>query len=87
MSTLLVKGKREDLFQKITGVLYTWTDLERTVFFQSHYQGQSVESISRSLKVDESIVHTILKKCERELYASLRGFNQNIHRTPITTAL
>ena len=77
MSAVLLNSKREDLFREITGVLHNWPDLDRRIFFQAHYQGQSTESISRSLKVDEKKVHTILKKCERELHTSLKDFRKN----------
>jgi DNA-directed RNA polymerase specialized sigma24 family protein len=77
MSAILLKRKREDLFQEIRGVFRKWPDLERKVFSLAHYQGKSMEAISRSLEVDVEIVRKILGECERELYTSLRN-----HREP-----
>jgi DNA-directed RNA polymerase specialized sigma24 family protein len=72
MSTIMLNNKRDDLSREISAVLDKWTDFERTIFSQSHYQGQSVKSISRTLNVDENIIHTILKRCEQELHTSLK---------------
>jgi DNA-directed RNA polymerase specialized sigma24 family protein len=74
MQTVIWKTKREDLFQEIFKVLDRWPDLEREVFFQAHYCGQSPEAISRSLKLDSEAASAILKKCNRRLQASLRKF-------------
>jgi len=74
MSAVLIKGKREDLFRQITGVYHKWPDLERKIFTESHYRGQSLETISQSLNIDVQRVNTILTKCENELHSSLRNF-------------
>ncbi len=65
--------KRESLIQEIFSVLGQWPEIERSVFCQAHYQGQSVEAISRSLQLDVEKVHQILEQCDRRLHASLRN--------------
>jgi DNA-directed RNA polymerase specialized sigma24 family protein len=76
MSAVILKGKREDLFREISNVLQKWPDRERRIFARAHYQGQSPESISHSLELDVNEVSSILKKCDRELLDSLRGFRE-----------
>ena len=76
MSAVLIKGKREDLFREITGVLHKWPDLEQKVFARAHYHGQSLETISNSLNVDVQKVSSILEKCDRELLFSLRNYRE-----------
>jgi DNA-directed RNA polymerase specialized sigma24 family protein len=66
--------EHEYLFEEILGVLRQWPELDRTVFSQSHYSGQSPEDISRSLHLDVKQVGTILRQCEYKLHASLRDF-------------
>lgn len=77
MPALTAGIKREALFQAISTVLRRWPELERKVFSQAHYHGQSLEVISRSLQLDVEEVSTILKECERRLYASLRSFRKS----------
>jgi DNA-directed RNA polymerase specialized sigma24 family protein len=69
--------EHEYLFEEILAVLRQWPELDRTVFSQSHYSGQSPEDISRSLHLDVQEVGTILKQCECRLHASLRDFRIN----------
>lgn len=76
MSAIILKRKREDLFQEINGVFRKWPDLERKVFSQAHYQGKSKEAISRSLEMDVEEVGKILSECERELRSSLKNFRE-----------
>ena len=84
MSAIIIKNKREDLFREISNVLHQWPALERKVFAQAHYCGQTPESISRSLKLDIERVCTILKQCDRELHLSLREFRKgDIGKVPI----
>ncbi|MBN2242041.1 MAG: sigma-70 family RNA polymerase sigma factor [Acidobacteria bacterium] len=78
MPVVKLKGKREDLFREIYSVLQKWPDLERKVFARAHYQGQSPEIISDSLKLDVSEVSSILRRCDRELLHSLRGYSGSI---------
>ena len=72
-----IKTKREDLIQKISNTLSQWPELQRRIFVQAHYHGQSLEAISRSLKLDVDEVSVILKQCDRQLYISLREFCEN----------
>ena len=74
MSAVVLKGKREDLFREISNVLQKWPDLERRIFSQAHYQGLSPETISDLHKLDVNEVSSILRKCDRKLLDSLRGF-------------
>jgi DNA-directed RNA polymerase specialized sigma24 family protein len=76
MSTAIINSKREELFREIANVLLEWPDLERRIFAQAHYHGQSPESISNSLKLDVEKVSTILKQCDRKLQTSLREFRK-----------
>ena len=76
MSAVKLKGKREDLFREISNVLQKWPDRERRIFARAHYQGQSPESISHSLELDVNEVSSILRKCDRELLDSLKGFRE-----------
>ena len=66
--------KRETLVQEINNAFLQWPELERRVFSQAHYCGQSPEAISRSIQLDINEVGVILKRCERRLHDSLRGF-------------
>lgn len=66
--------EREMLFREISGIISQWPELERKIFSQAHYGGQSVEDISRSINLNAGQVGSILKQCERRLYASLKGF-------------
>lgn len=77
MSVAIINGKREELFREIANVLREWPDLERSIFAQAHYHGQSPESISHSLKLDVEKVSTILKQCDRKLQTSLREFRKS----------
>jgi DNA-directed RNA polymerase specialized sigma24 family protein len=74
MSAFLLKEKREDLVRTIAGVFRHWTDLERQIFSQAHYQGKTPEIISHSLNVESNEVDGILHKCEQELRISLRDY-------------
>jgi DNA-directed RNA polymerase specialized sigma24 family protein len=67
---------RDDLLREISNVLLKWPELERRVFYQAHYHGQSPEAISRSLQLDEKKVCAILQQCEGRLHAALRDFRQ-----------
>jgi DNA-directed RNA polymerase specialized sigma24 family protein len=79
------KMKRKDLFEEITNILRQWPDLERKIFAQAHYHGQSPEAISRSLKLDTKEVSTILSRCERQLQISLRNFRKSSRNNPLLT--
>jgi DNA-directed RNA polymerase specialized sigma24 family protein len=83
MSAGIDTTKREILIQEIMGALGQWPEKERNVFSQAHYQGQSVEAISRSLQLDMEEVRKILKLCERRLHASLRDLSKS-DRAPLS---
>jgi DNA-directed RNA polymerase specialized sigma24 family protein len=74
MYAVIENPEHEYLFEEILAVLRQWPELDRTIFSQSHYSGQSPEDISRSLHLDVREVGSILKQCECRLHASLRDF-------------
>jgi hypothetical protein len=74
MLAVIENRRREDLFSEIFQTVRQWPELERKVFTLAHYHGQSLEDISRSLKLDFEEVEAILKQCERGLHYSLRNF-------------
>ena len=77
MRAVIAGTKRETLLQEIHNAFLQWPELDRGVFSQAHYFGQSPEAISHSLQLDVEEVRTILKRCERRLYASLRSFRKS----------
>ena len=76
------KMKREDLIQEIFNAIRQWPELERRVFAQAHYHGQSLEAISRSHRLDVEEVGMILKRCDCRLHASLREFRKSSCEKP-----
>jgi DNA-directed RNA polymerase specialized sigma24 family protein len=77
MRAVIAGAERQALLQEINSAFLQWPELERRIFSQAHYHGQSPEAISRSLRLDVKEVGTILKQCERRLYASLRSFRKS----------
>jgi DNA-directed RNA polymerase specialized sigma24 family protein len=77
MLSVNAKIKREDLIQEIFSALRQWPALERMVFAQAHYHGQSLEAISRYHRLDVEEVSMMLKRCDRRLHTSLREFRKN----------
>jgi DNA-directed RNA polymerase specialized sigma24 family protein len=77
MSGGIEKARREILIREIVSALGQWPKREQAVFSRAHYQGESVEAISRSLQLDVEEVEKILKLCERRLHASLRDLSKN----------
>jgi len=73
MSAVTSGIRRENLFLEILAVFRQWPDLERRIFSQAHYKGQSLETISHSLGLDAEEVRTILKRCDRQLHTALRN--------------
>ncbi len=65
---------RYGLSEAIVNVLESWPELERRVFTQSHYRGDSVEVISLSVGLSVSEVRSILEQCNRRLRQSLMAF-------------
>lgn len=87
MPVVSEKMKREDLFQRILDTLREWPNLDQQIFVQAHYQGQSIETISRFINLDVREVRLILQYRDRELYASLRKFREgNRRKQPLTSA-
>ena len=78
MRAIIAGTKRETLLQEIHNAFLQWPELERKIFAQAHYYGQSPEAISRSLQLDAEEVRATLKQCERRLYTSLTRI---IHET------
>jgi DNA-directed RNA polymerase specialized sigma24 family protein len=76
------KIKREDLIQEIFNALRQWPALERRIFAQAHYHGQSLEAISRSHRLDVEEVSMILKRCDRRLHTFLREFRKSSCEKP-----
>ena len=70
------KLKRESLIQDIFSVIHQWPEIDRNVFCQAHYEGRSVDAISRSLQMNVEDVHRILEQCNRQLHASLRNLSE-----------
>ena len=68
------KIKRDNLVQEILSALSQWPELERRIFTQAHYHGRSLETISRSLRLDVEEVSFILKQCDHQLHTCLREF-------------
>jgi DNA-directed RNA polymerase specialized sigma24 family protein len=76
MRPIIAGTKRETLLKEIYNAFIQWPELERRVFCQAHYYGQSPEAISRSLQLNEEEVRTMLKQCERRLHSSLSNFRK-----------
>jgi DNA-directed RNA polymerase specialized sigma24 family protein len=73
MAGVLSVIKREALLEEISAAIHQWPELEQRVFSQAHYQGQSLEAISRSLQLDVEQVSGILEQCNHRLYIFLRS--------------
>ena len=82
MLAVNAKIKREDLIQGIFNALRQWPELERRVFTQAHYHGQSLEAISHSHRLDVGEVSMILKRCDRRLHTFLREFRKSSCEKP-----
>ncbi len=68
---------RNGLSEAILNVLRSWPLLERQVFTESHYRGESPERISISLGLSVSEVRSILEQCNRRLRQSLKAFRRS----------
>jgi hypothetical protein len=82
MSDVIAGINCETLLEEISAAFHQWPELERRVFSQAHYRGQSPEAISRSLQLDVEEVSAILKQCDRRLYAFLRSFRKRSSEKP-----
>ncbi len=76
MLSVIAKIKREDLIQEIFDALRQWPELDRNIFAQAHYHGQSLEAISCSHRLDVEEVIMILKRCDHRLHTYLREFRK-----------
>ena len=74
MERVIAGKNREALLKEIYNAFLQWSELDQKIFYQARYCGQSPEVISRALQLEEEEVRAALKRCERLLYASLRGF-------------
>jgi DNA-directed RNA polymerase specialized sigma24 family protein len=79
VQTITCKMNREDLFQAISNQLDQWVEQDRQIFSLAHYQGQSLDAISRAFDMDLKEINRILKKCDRELQISLRKYRKDDH--------
>jgi DNA-directed RNA polymerase specialized sigma24 family protein len=77
MEPVIAGNNREALVKEIHNAFQQWPELDRKVFYQARYCGQSPETISHSLQMEAKEVRVILKRCERLLHASLRSFRGN----------
>lgn len=82
MCAVIPAIEREHLFQEILNILRQWPELDRKVFSQAHYEGQSLEAISRSLQLDVKEVSAILIQCDCQLHASLLSFRKSDNAGP-----
>jgi DNA-directed RNA polymerase specialized sigma24 family protein len=83
----IANAKRESLIQEIFSVIAQWPDIERNVFCEAHYHGQSVEAISRSQQLNEEEVQQILNQCDQRLHASLRSLGKSGFEAPSLPAV
>jgi hypothetical protein len=77
MRAVIAGTKRETLLREIYNAFLQWPELDRRIFSQAHYGGQSPQAISRSLQLDVEEVSATLKQCERRLYISLGSFRKS----------
>ena len=82
MRAVIAGTKRKTLLQEICNAFLQWPELERRIFSQAHYYGQTPEAISRSLQLDVEEVRATLKQSERRLYTSLRNFRKSSCEKP-----
>ncbi len=73
---LVMEGTRNGLSEAILNVLRSWPTLHRQVFTQSHYYGESAESISCSLGLSVADVRSILEQCNWKLQLALKAFRR-----------
>jgi|WetSurMetagenome_2_1015567.scaffolds.fasta_scaffold38591_2 DNA-directed RNA polymerase specialized sigma24 family protein len=77
MQSIIARIERENLATEILNALYRWPELDRQIFSQAHYRGQSLETISRSVQLGVDEVRDILKRCDRRLHESLKAFRNS----------
>ena len=78
---------RNNLSEVILGELDSWPDLHRQAFVQAHYQGQSLEQVSRSLGMRVPDVRQILTQCERRLREAVRAFREPTKEAQLASSL
>jgi hypothetical protein len=77
MRAVVTGAEREALLREIHNTFLQWPELDRRIFSQAHYCGQSPEALSRSLQLDVEEVSTTLKRCESRLHAALSSFRKS----------
>ena len=82
MQSVIARIERENLAKEISNALYGWPELDRQIFAQAHYRGQSLETISRSVQLGIGEVSEILKRCDRRLHESLKAFRKSSCQQP-----
>jgi len=70
-----VETSREFLSQAIMDAVASWSERDRRIFIQAHYEGKSPEEISNSAGLVLTNVLQILETCEWRLSKSLQAFH------------
>jgi DNA-directed RNA polymerase specialized sigma24 family protein len=86
MYRVIPKVEREHLIREILNELRQWPELDRRVFWQRHYEGKSLEAISRSLQLGVKEVRAVLLLCDCRLHASLGPFRKSNFGNPSLAA-
>jgi hypothetical protein len=73
---LIMERTRIGLSEAIVNILRSWPARHRQIFTQSHYCGETAESISNSVGLSVPEVHLILEQCNRMLRQSLKDFRR-----------
>jgi RNA polymerase sigma factor (sigma-70 family) len=66
--------ERELLSRVILRALESWPERDRQIFVEIHYEGHTIESISREIGISAQEADSILERCEQDLYGALRRF-------------
>jgi DNA-directed RNA polymerase specialized sigma24 family protein len=77
MQSVVARMERESLIKEISNTLHQLPELDRQIFSQVHYHGQSLETISRSVQLSVEEVNEILRRCDRQLHESLKAFRDS----------
>lgn len=77
---------RESLFQEILNILHQWPELERRIFCEAHYRGQSPEQVAQEFHMRTQQVRRILRQCDHRLHAALQNYRA-AHRSTAPAVL
>jgi len=77
MQSVIARIERENLAKEISNALYLWPEIDRQIFSLAHYDGQSLETISRSARLSVDEISEILKRCDQRLHESLKSFRRS----------